>query len=113
MLQQSGWSRAETHGVIEPGVLPVELRAHPFVEVPVEAQRHLGCAARVERRIGEARRTRCEYIVADAQARHPRHCLPGAVAGQRMTGIEIVDGCNRFAVARALLPGKQVSAKEV
>ena len=51
---------AELDRVVEPGVLPVELRAHPFIQVPVESQRHLGGAPTVKVGVGQLRRPRRE-----------------------------------------------------
>ena len=54
-------------------MLPVELNAHPFVEIPVETERHFEGAVAVAQRIGQGNKRglagadRLEHLMADAQ----------------------------------------------
>jgi hypothetical protein len=51
--KQSLGAGAESDRIIEPGMLPIELSSHPFIQIPVKAEGQLGGAGAVAYGIGQ------------------------------------------------------------
>src|SRR5213592_3098462 len=75
---------AQGNAVAKPGTLAIELDADPRVQVPVEAEGHLGRPIAEQLGIGQLVLARVENLAVDVEVRHTGHQLPCAWGQERM-----------------------------
>src|SRR5450432_836878 len=94
-------------------MFPVDLRAHPFIEIPVEAQGRFGGPGTVDVGVGKVCKSATKDAARFMQMRDASHQFPGARASEWMFRIEIAKGFNRLAVRCSLFSSKQQGGHDV